>query len=811
MELSVPESDPACQRAGGSFFDFGDAGNSSAFGGTGTGKGGSSSSFPSLNVAAASRPELAFCSPELVEASTPLTTATDIFSLGALAASLLSARRAPLFSLPAGGSCGEPTRAHLSAVRALASSLGGLSSVGLPNGGCADPVAAACLAPLLAPDPAARPRAGEVEGLALFSSDEGLRAIRALEAATAAATAAVRGDSDGEEPEASKLRVLRRVEALLPSFDARVRELLVLPPLLLEARAAARSGGVASGASGSSSSGETLAVCLSVILDIAKQQAKADFDASTLPALRAVCANMFAAPSPKRKQQQAPQAAAAAAASEGGATTTTAPPPPPPPTTTATLAALVLLERAPFLASRCPPDLLLPLVCRALDTANVESALSSDASANVANANAIARAQELAAVACPSVGASAGPAASEAQLLPRLHRLALSTTAARVRAACFRALGELCAGLQSGSSGENAFSSTQQQQQRAPEPLPREASVAALASFARAAAVDGSASTAEAGIDLAASLQSRWGSSLSAQDVIPALAPLLAHSEEVLPDAAFARVAEAIRWHVGAIEAERARRRGSGRGGGGALPGLSSSSLPASASASAATGAAAAKKPAVASAPALAPKPQATLHPLFAAAAPEPRATTTNSAAAAAPLSPAVLLPLPPPPPPPHATTATSISRQKQQQQQQFFPPPVAAAAPALPSAADRVPSLGLTSDLFGEWAVAETAGDRGGSGELKSAAGTPLATTANADGGDSGNGGGSNDAAFDALFAAAAVSAKQRQQQQQQQENQAAVGSSGIGGAPMRPKPSPPPPPPPPAAANNGRSNSLI
>ena len=126
MDLSVPEADPACQRAGGSFFDFGVSGG----GGGGRSGGGTGASFSPADVAAASRPELPYASPELVEASSPLTTATDVFSLGALAASLLSAERAPLF--PRGGS----PRAHLSAVRALASSPGGLSSTGLPSGGC---------------------------------------------------------------------------------------------------------------------------------------------------------------------------------------------------------------------------------------------------------------------------------------------------------------------------------------------------------------------------------------------------------------------------------------------------------------------------------------------------------------------------------------------------------------------------------------------------------------------------------------------------------------------------------------------------
>lgn len=221
MELSVPESDPACQRAGGSFFDFGGGGGGRNALGGGTG---ASSSLPPFDVAAASRPELPYASPELVEASKPLTTATDVFSLGALAASLLSARRAPLF--PPSGSGPE---AHLSAVRALASSAGGLSSPGLRNGGC-DPVVAACLAPLLALDPEARPRAEDVERLPLFSEDEGLRAIRALEAMSLPAIAAAVAGSAHETETGGKLGVLSRVRELLPSFDARVRELLVLPP-----------------------------------------------------------------------------------------------------------------------------------------------------------------------------------------------------------------------------------------------------------------------------------------------------------------------------------------------------------------------------------------------------------------------------------------------------------------------------------------------------------------------------------------------------------------------------------------------------
>ena len=259
MDLSVPEADPACQRAGGSFFDFGVSGG----GGGGRSGGGTGASFSPADVAAASRPELPYASPELVEASSPLTTATDVFSLGALAASLLSAERAPLF--PRGGS----PRAHLSAVQALASSPGGLSSTGLPNGGCGgDPAAAACLAPLLALDPSARPCADDVERLPLFSADEALRAIRLLEAMSLP-SASVAGSGARDEVDAGgggggKLRVLSRVGALLPSLDPRVRELLVLPPLLLEARAAARAG------SGSRSDSETLAACLSIILDIAR-------------------------------------------------------------------------------------------------------------------------------------------------------------------------------------------------------------------------------------------------------------------------------------------------------------------------------------------------------------------------------------------------------------------------------------------------------------------------------------------------------------------------------------------------------------
>ena len=290
MELSVPESDPACQRAGGSFFDFGGGfSGGGARGGGGGGGGGtsstssssssSSSSFPQhFDVSAASRPELAYASPELVEASTPLTTATDVFSLGALAASLLSARRAPLF-FPS-----DSPRTHLAAVRALASSLGGLSSMELRNGGCCcDPAAAASLVPLLSPDPAARPRAEEVERLPLFAADEGLRAIRALEAMSSLPSSAVfaanndfgtaaaagggfDGEASGGGGGGGKLRVLSRVRELLPSFDARVKSCLVLPPLLLEARAAARAGSASAG----SGDGETLAVCLSIILDIAR-------------------------------------------------------------------------------------------------------------------------------------------------------------------------------------------------------------------------------------------------------------------------------------------------------------------------------------------------------------------------------------------------------------------------------------------------------------------------------------------------------------------------------------------------------------
>ena len=460
-----------------------------------------------------------------------------------------------------------------------------------------------------------------------------------------------------------------------------------------------------------------------------RQQGKAEFEASTLPALRAVCANMVSAPSPKRKQQQQQQQGVATEGAGTAAAPAAAPPPPLPPTTAvATPAALVLLERAPFLAPRCPPDLLLPLVCRALDTESDSSALSSSssalsasASADASAASAVARAQELAAAASPSVGASAGPQVSEAQLLPRLHRLALATTAARVRAACFRALGEICAGgsvrAEGVGGGESARSastpSSFQEQRRAPEPLPREAAVAALASFARAAAVDGSASTADAGIDLASSLASRWGQTLAAQSIIPALSPLLAHGEEVLPDDAFGRVAEAIRGHVAAIQAERARRRRGGGGGGGERgaggPATARALLPAGATkpAAAAPAPAAAAVAAGVFAASAAPRTQATPHPLFAAPAP----------ATKAPPPPAVLLP---PPPPPPASVAVGTKRHL------FFPPPPAAAAAAAaaatapPWAADRVPSLGLSSDLFGEWSVAEATGGSGGGGGEK-------------------------------------------------------------------------------------------
>jgi len=249
------------------------------------------------------------------------------------------------------------------------------------------------------------------------------------------------------------------------------------------------------------------AQALPLILTVAAAQGPAEFGAVTLPALKPLAA-------------------------------------------TATGAGLAALARAlPDLAAKCRSpgevvSLLIPLASRALDGGGVGApadAVGDPAVKAAAAQPADPKAQEDVLRAAGRLAGAGGPAA-EAALLPRAHAAALRTTSAGVRAAALGALGDLC--------------------KRAPRP----ASVAALDTLRRVAAVDGSPSTTAAALRLTRALVAQWGPDLAAAAVLPALCPLLV--SRALPPEGFEAVLSEVRSMLELVETARRGRRGGGGGGG---------------------------------------------------------------------------------------------------------------------------------------------------------------------------------------------------------------------------------------------------